>query len=129
MGDKANIQTHSAHANLLCARKTLPKIHPGEILLEEFLNPSGISQHRVPAPTMFLRAASLKSCMANMPSRRVQHYSTFPVEENNRTLQRQPPARTQGSKLSGCLSQFSSFRTLRYNQNRTFYLTDIFVIF
>jgi len=46
MGDKANIQTHSAHANLLCVRKTLPKIHPGEILLEEFLNPSGISQHR-----------------------------------------------------------------------------------
>ena len=27
--------------------KTLPSIHPGEILLEEFLNPMGISQNRL----------------------------------------------------------------------------------
>ena len=27
--------------------KTLPNIHPGEILLEEFLNPMGISQNRL----------------------------------------------------------------------------------
>ena len=27
--------------------KTLPNIHPGEILLEEFLNPLGISQNRL----------------------------------------------------------------------------------
>lgn len=26
-------------------KKTLPNIHPGEILLEEFLNPMGISQN------------------------------------------------------------------------------------
>ncbi len=27
--------------------KTLPNIHPGEVLLEEFLNPMGISQNRL----------------------------------------------------------------------------------
>ena len=27
--------------------KTLPNIHPGEILLEEFLNPIGVSQNRL----------------------------------------------------------------------------------
>ena len=27
--------------------KTLPNIHPGEILLEEFLNPMAISQNRI----------------------------------------------------------------------------------
>ena len=29
------------------ARKKLPPIHPGEILLEEFLEPLGISQYRL----------------------------------------------------------------------------------
>ena len=29
------------------AEKKLPPIHPGEILLEEFLNPMGISQYRL----------------------------------------------------------------------------------
>jgi len=29
------------------AKKKLPLIHPGEILLEEFLNPLGISQYRL----------------------------------------------------------------------------------
>ncbi len=29
------------------ARKKLPPIHPGEILLEEFLGPLGISQYRL----------------------------------------------------------------------------------
>ncbi len=29
------------------ARKKFPPIHPGEILLEEFLKPMGISQYRV----------------------------------------------------------------------------------
>ena len=28
-------------------QKSLPPIHPGEILLEEFLNPMGISQYRL----------------------------------------------------------------------------------
>jgi len=28
-------------------RKTLPNIHPGEVLLEEFLRPMGISQNRL----------------------------------------------------------------------------------
>ena len=27
--------------------KTLPNIHPGEVLLEEFLEPMGISQNRI----------------------------------------------------------------------------------
>ena len=29
------------------ARQTLPPVHPGEILLEEFLEPMGISQYRL----------------------------------------------------------------------------------
>jgi antitoxin HigA-1 len=29
------------------ARKRLPPVHPGEILLEEFLEPLGLSQYRV----------------------------------------------------------------------------------
>ncbi|GMR14377.1 MAG: HigA family addiction module antitoxin [Gemmatimonadota bacterium] len=29
------------------ATKTLPPIHPGEVLLEEFLEPMGISQYRL----------------------------------------------------------------------------------
>jgi addiction module HigA family antidote len=29
------------------SREKLPPIHPGEILLEEFLKPLGISQHRI----------------------------------------------------------------------------------
>ena len=29
------------------ANKTLPPIHPGEVLLEEFLEPMGISQYRL----------------------------------------------------------------------------------
>ncbi|HNZ39999.1 MAG TPA: HigA family addiction module antitoxin [Candidatus Latescibacteria bacterium] len=28
-------------------RKKMPPIHPGEVLLEEFLNPMGISQYRL----------------------------------------------------------------------------------
>jgi addiction module HigA family antidote len=28
-------------------KRAIPPIHPGEILLEEFLNPMGISQHRL----------------------------------------------------------------------------------
>lgn len=28
-------------------RKTLPNVHPGEVLLEEFLKPMGISQNRL----------------------------------------------------------------------------------
>ena len=33
------------------AKKTMAPIHPGEILLEEFLNPLGISQHRLAMET------------------------------------------------------------------------------
>jgi addiction module HigA family antidote len=29
------------------SRKKLPPVHPGEVLLEEFLNPLGISQYRI----------------------------------------------------------------------------------
>ena len=36
---------HSADA--LRARRKLPPVHPGEILLEEFLGPMGISQYRL----------------------------------------------------------------------------------
>ena len=33
------------------ATKTLPPIHPGEVLLEEFLSPMGISQYRLAKDT------------------------------------------------------------------------------
>jgi addiction module HigA family antidote len=32
-------------------RKTIPPIHPGEILLEEFLRPLGVSQYRLAKDT------------------------------------------------------------------------------
>ncbi len=45
--------------------KTLPNIHPGEVLLEEFLKPLGISQNRLARARGVPPGASTKSCMAN----------------------------------------------------------------
>ena len=36
-----------AHNEVIMPAATMPPIHPGEILLEEFLNPLGISQYRL----------------------------------------------------------------------------------
>ncbi len=40
---KSSITTNSER----CRMKRLPNIHPGEVLLEEFLKPLGISQNRL----------------------------------------------------------------------------------
>jgi plasmid maintenance system antidote protein VapI len=44
--------------------KALPNIHPGEVLLEEFLTPFGNSQNAL-ARARCHRAASMKSCWAS----------------------------------------------------------------
>lgn len=36
-----------AHNEVFMPAATMPRIHPGEILLEEFLNPLGVSQYRL----------------------------------------------------------------------------------
>ena len=41
--------------------RKLPPIHPGEILLEEFLEPMGISQYRLAKDISAPRAASTRS--------------------------------------------------------------------
>jgi len=58
--------------------KTLPNVHPGEILLVEFLNPMGISQNRLARAMDDLHVASMKSCTANAPSQLIPH-SGLPV--------------------------------------------------
>lgn len=40
-------RTPGAHNEVFMPAATMPPIHPGEILLEEFLNPLGVSQYRL----------------------------------------------------------------------------------
>lgn len=40
-----------AHNEVFMPAATMPPIHPGEILLEDFLNPLGISQYRLARDT------------------------------------------------------------------------------
>lgn len=49
----------------------LPPIHPGEILLEEFLEPLGISQYRLAKDISVSRVASTRLYRANGPSLRI----------------------------------------------------------
>ena len=46
----------------------LPPIHPGEILLEEFLKPLELSQYRLAKDMGFPRDASTRSFKENEPS-------------------------------------------------------------
>jgi short chain dehydrogenase len=46
------------------AMKKLPPTHPGEVLLEDFTKPIGLSQYRVAADIGVGRCASAKSCAA-----------------------------------------------------------------
>jgi len=50
--------------------KKLVPIHPGEILLEDFMKPRGLSQTRSPAPCTSPRRASMRLSMASVRSRR-----------------------------------------------------------
>ena len=66
------------------ARKRLPAIHPGEILLEEFLKPMGISQYRVakdinvPARRINEIVHGKRSITANTALRLAQYFGTSP---------------------------------------------------
>src|SRR5437867_2576819 len=46
-GERRRCRNRGLPRGLAMARRKLPPIHPGEILLEEFLNPLGISQYRL----------------------------------------------------------------------------------
>ncbi len=50
------------------AKLRKPRIHPGEILEEEFLTPMGISKYRLARISTSHRSASLKSFRADGPS-------------------------------------------------------------
>lgn len=66
------------------ASKRLPAIHPGEILLEEFLKPMGISQYRiakdinVPARRINEIVHGKRSISANTALRLAQYFGTSP---------------------------------------------------
>ena len=45
--------------------RKLPPIHPGEVLLEEFLEPMGISQYRLAKDISVRRAGSTRSSTAS----------------------------------------------------------------
>jgi addiction module HigA family antidote len=66
------------------ARKRLPAIHPGEILLEEFLKPMAISQYRiakdinVPARRINEIVHGKRSITANTALRLAQYFGTSP---------------------------------------------------
>ncbi|MBW2646572.1 MAG: HigA family addiction module antidote protein [Deltaproteobacteria bacterium] len=65
-------------------RKRLPVIHPGEVLLEEFLKPIGISQYRVakdinvPARRINEIVHGTRSITANTALRLAQYFGTSP---------------------------------------------------
>ena len=65
-------------------RKKLAPIHPGEILLEEFLKPMGISQYRlakdisVPARRINEIVHGTRSLTANTALRLAKYFSTSP---------------------------------------------------
>jgi addiction module HigA family antidote len=64
------------------AHKKVPPIHPGEILLEEFLEPMGISQYRlakginVPAPRINEIVHGQRSISANTALRLARFFGT-----------------------------------------------------
>ncbi len=64
------------------AKKRLPPIHPGEILLEEFLKPMGISQYRlandisVPPRRINEIVKGLRAISANTALRLARYFGT-----------------------------------------------------
>ena len=65
-------------------KKKLPPIHPGEILLEEFLKPLGLSQYRlakdihVPARRINEIVHGARSISANTALRLARYFQTSP---------------------------------------------------
>ena len=66
------------------ARKRLPNIHPGEILVEEFLKPLGISRYRlakaigVPATRVGEICARRRAITADTALRMARYFGTTP---------------------------------------------------
>src|SRR6202521_5669407 len=64
------------------ARRKLPPVHPGEILLEEFLSPLGISQYRlaketsVPARRINEIVRGIRSISADTALRLARYFGT-----------------------------------------------------
>src|SRR5438105_15462291 len=64
------------------ARRKLPPVHPGEILLEEFLSPLGVSQYRlaketsVPARRINEIVRGLRSVSADTALRLARYFGT-----------------------------------------------------
>src|ERR1700730_7582111 len=64
------------------ARRKLPPVHPGEILLEEFLSPLGVSQYRlaketsVPARRINEIVRGLRSISADTALRLARYFGT-----------------------------------------------------
>ncbi|MGO9916640.1 MAG: HigA family addiction module antitoxin [Isosphaeraceae bacterium] len=64
------------------ARRKLPPVHPGEILLEEFLSPLGVSQYRlakemsVPARRINEIVRGLRSISADTALRLARYFAT-----------------------------------------------------
>ena len=52
----------------------MPPVHPGEILLEEFLTPLGVSQYRLAKASMSRPGGSTRSSTASGASPRMPHY-------------------------------------------------------
>jgi antitoxin HigA-1 len=64
------------------ARRKLPPVHPGEVLLEEFLSPLGVSQYRlaketsVPARRINEIVRGLRSISADTALRLARYFGT-----------------------------------------------------
>ena len=74
----------------------LPNPHPGEILLEEFLKPMGLSQNRVAreihVPPRSMRRLSVLQYKLNPPSGSVPHFRCAPVRLATGSANSQKPA-------------------------------------
>ena len=53
--------------------KTLPPIHPGEILAEDFMKPIGLSQYRVAKDIGVIPCASVKLSVENVRLVPIRH--------------------------------------------------------
>jgi plasmid maintenance system antidote protein VapI len=54
-------------------KKTLHPVHPGEVLLEEFLNPMGLSQNKLAVKTGFRHEGLTRSFMRKGGSLLIPH--------------------------------------------------------
>ncbi len=63
----------------------IPPVHPGEVLLEEFLNPMGVSQYRlakdisVPARRINEIVHGIRAISANTALRLAEYFGTSPL--------------------------------------------------